>query len=120
MKDYERTFVSQMEAASRDGTSFQTVSDAAIKHKLGDGPGEILLRSLSKAARVDPGYFVREVSKVFGRGAIGIYDAIVDEARERRHASAPEETAYQSTVEELLEGIRAESEERIQIVSFAN
>ncbi len=103
MQDYERAFVDKMAGLALSGVSFARAIEAGVKEKLGEVPGEVFLRSLSRAARVDPHQFVKESARLFGRGAIGIYAAI------ERQGATPlrieEPSRYESAMEELLEGI---------------
>lgn len=103
MKDYERSFVETMNYKIQSGLSFPLLMQGALRSKLGDVPGDILYRSLSKGARVDPTYFVREVSKSFGRGAMAIYDAVVSQAEAPAQPRVAD--AYESTIKQLISAI---------------
>jgi len=58
------------------GIDFEAVAREALVGKFG-GATEVLLRDLSPAALANPDQFVKELSKIFGGGAMGVYEPIV-------------------------------------------
>ena len=76
MNDYEKTFVLKMQRVRRAGIGFEPLAREALVGKFG-GATEVLLKGVSQQALDDPEMFVKELSKVFGRGAMGVYEPIV-------------------------------------------
>ena len=76
MNDYEKTFVLKMQRVRRAGIRFEPLAREALVGKFG-GATEVLLKGVSQQALDDPEMFVKELSKVFGRGAMGVYEPIV-------------------------------------------
>jgi len=58
------------------GINFEALAREALVGKFG-GATEVLLRDLSPEALVNPDQFVKELSKIFGGGAMGVYEPIV-------------------------------------------
>jgi hypothetical protein len=104
MKDSERSFMEAMAEASSRGQSFRQLVDRGARAKLGEVPGEIFLRSLSKAARLDPRYFVPETSRLFGNGASAIFEAVIAESE--RDDSPQSGSAYEAVVQELVSSVQ--------------
>ncbi|HYB06612.1 MAG TPA: hypothetical protein VEB87_00495 [Nitrososphaerales archaeon] len=75
MNDYEKSFVLQMGRLKNAGISFEALAREALTGKFG-GAADVLLRDLSPVALREPEQFVAELSKVFGRGALGVYEPI--------------------------------------------
>jgi len=69
-----------MRDLQRKGMDFELLTREALKDKLGEGFSEIILMSIGKTARKDPGYFASSVTKLFGQGAVGILEPIVARA----------------------------------------
>ena len=78
MKDYEEDFVKKMIAYKRRGVDMNALAKEALAGQLGEGPAEILLMSLGDAANMNPKMFAIEMTRMFGRGAISIFEPIVD------------------------------------------
>ena len=76
MNDYEKSFVLKMQRLKRVGIEFEALAREALVGKFG-GATEVLLRDLRPEALVDPDLFVKELTKIFGRGALGVYEPIV-------------------------------------------
>jgi len=76
LNDYEKSFVLKMQRVMRAGVGFEALAREALVGKFG-GATEVLLRDLSTQALDDPELFVKELAKIFGRGAMGVYEPIV-------------------------------------------
>jgi len=76
LNDYEKSFVLKMQRIRGAGIDFEALAREALVGKFG-GATEVLLRDLSPGALSDPDQFVKELSKIFGRGAIGVYEPII-------------------------------------------
>ncbi len=76
MNDYERTFLTKTVRLSRSGVNFEALAREALSAKFG-GATDVLLRGLSPASLADPSLFVKDMSSMFGRGALGIYEPIL-------------------------------------------
>ena len=76
MNDYEKSFILKMQRLGGAGIDFEALAREALVGKFG-GATEVLLRDLSPEAMVNPDQFVKELSKIFGRGAMGVYEPIV-------------------------------------------
>jgi len=57
------------------GIDFEALAREALTGKFG-GATDVMLRDLSPDALGEPEYFVKELSKIFGRGAVAIYEPI--------------------------------------------
>ena len=58
------------------GIDFEDLAREALTGKFG-GATDVLLRDLSPTALREPEYFVKELSRIFGNGAMGVYEPIV-------------------------------------------
>ncbi|MGD0478175.1 MAG: hypothetical protein ABSB29_08430 [Nitrososphaerales archaeon] len=76
MNDYEKSFVTKIGRLTNVGIDFEDLAREALAKKFG-GAAEVLLRGLSTDALREPEHFVKELSRIFGRGAMGIYEPIV-------------------------------------------
>jgi len=76
LSDYGKDFVLKVGRLTKGGIDFEDLTKAALSGRFG-GATDVLLRDLSGAALKDPEQFVRETSRIFGRGAIGIYEPII-------------------------------------------
>jgi hypothetical protein len=76
LNDYEKSFVLKMRRLKTEGIDFQDLAREALTGKFG-GATDVLLRGLSSDAFTEPERFVGELTRVFGRGAMGFYDPIV-------------------------------------------
>ena len=76
MNDYEKSFVLKMRRLTVAGIDFEALAREALVGKFG-GATEVLLRDLSPEALDNPDLFVSELSRIFGRGAMGVYEPIV-------------------------------------------
>ena len=76
MNDYEKSFILKMRRLRGAGIDFEELAREALVGKFG-GATEVLLRDLSPEALLNPDLFVRELSRIFGRGAMGVYEPIV-------------------------------------------
>ena len=76
LNEYEKSFVVKMQRLSGAGIDFEALAREALVGKFG-GATEVLLRDLRPEALIDPGMFVKELSKIFGRGAMAVYEPIV-------------------------------------------
>jgi hypothetical protein len=74
--DYEKLFISKMARLRGSGVEFETLAREALSGKFG-GAVDVLLKDLSAEALRNPEDFVREMSKIFGRGALGVFEPIV-------------------------------------------
>ena len=75
MNDYEKTFVLRMGRLKTAGIDFQALAREALAGKFG-GATEVVLRDLSPEALEQPERFVNELTRIFGRGAMGFYEPI--------------------------------------------
>jgi hypothetical protein len=73
---YEKSFVVKMQRLKGAGINFEELAREALVGKFG-GATEVLLRDLSPQALVNPDLFVKELSEIFGRGAMGVCDPII-------------------------------------------
>jgi hypothetical protein len=76
LNDYEKSFVTKMGRLTNAGIDFEDLAREALAEKFG-GATEVLLRGFSTDALREPEHFVKELSKVFGRGAMGFCEPIV-------------------------------------------
>jgi len=76
LNDYEKSFVLKMRRVTGAGIDFEALAREALVGKFG-GATEVLLKDLSPEALANPDLFVRELSNIFGRGAMGVYEPIV-------------------------------------------
>lgn len=76
MEDFERAFLAKTVSLRGLGVTFEEVAREALEAKFG-GATDVLLRDLGPGALVDPNLFVRAMSKMFGRGALGVYEPIM-------------------------------------------
>ena len=76
MNDYEKSFVLKMRRLKTEGIDFQALAKEALVGKFG-GATDVLLRDLSTNAFREPELFVDELTRIFGRGAMGFYDPII-------------------------------------------
>jgi len=91
LEDYERAFLTKTTRLSKSGVKFEELAREALLGKFG-GAAEVLLRDLSPDALANPSLFVSAMSKMFGRGALGIYEPIVkyvDMGIHGSHGSSP-------------------------------
>lgn len=75
MNDYEKSFVLKIERVTRDGVDFESLTRQALGGWFG-GATDVLLKDLSPSALREPESFVQEMSRLFGRGAMGIFQPI--------------------------------------------
>jgi hypothetical protein len=76
LNDYEKLFILKMERMRGAGMDFEALAREALVGKFG-GATEVLLRDLSPEALANPNMFVKKMSEIFGRGAMGVYEPIV-------------------------------------------
>ncbi len=76
MDGYEKTFLMKTVRLSKSGVSFEALAREALLAKFG-GATDVLLRGLDSNSLSDPNLFVSAMSKMFGRGALGIYEPIL-------------------------------------------
>jgi hypothetical protein len=76
LNEYEKSFVLRTTRLKTAGVDFQGLAREALTGKFG-GAADVLLRDLSERALNEPEYFVQEMSRVFGRGAMGVYEPII-------------------------------------------
>jgi hypothetical protein len=76
LNDYEKSFVLKMGRVQRAGIGFEALAREALAGKFG-GATDVLLRDLSPQALDDPELFVRELNRIFGRGAIAVYEPMI-------------------------------------------
>lgn len=65
-----------MQRVRRAGIGFEALAREALVGKFG-GATDVLLRDLSPQALDDPELFVRELTAIFGRGAMGVFEPMV-------------------------------------------
>lgn len=75
MNDYEKSFIMKLNRLKRSGIDFEDLAREALVGKFG-GATDVLLRDLSPEALKEPERFVKELSGIFGRGAMGVYEPI--------------------------------------------
>jgi len=75
LNDSEKVFVLKMAPLKRAGIDFEALAREALTGKFG-GATDVMLRDLSQDALREPEYFVKELSKIFGRGAVAIFEPI--------------------------------------------
>jgi len=76
LNDYEKSFILKMQRVRRAGIGFEALAREALVGKFG-GATEVLLRDLSPQALDDPELFVKELTKIFGRGAMAVYEPMI-------------------------------------------
>jgi hypothetical protein len=76
LNDYERSFVAKTTKLKTAGVEFEGLAREALARKFG-GAADVLFQDLSPKALEDPEDFVRETSRIFGRGAVGFYEPIM-------------------------------------------
>jgi hypothetical protein len=76
LNEYEKSFVLRTTRLKSAGIDFQELAREALVAKFG-GAADVLLRDLSGRALNEPSYFVEEMSRIFGRGAMGFYEPII-------------------------------------------
>ena len=76
MNDYEKSFILKMQRVRGAGIDFEALAREALVGKFG-GATEVLLRDLTPQALNNPEEFIRELTKIFGRGAMGFCEPIV-------------------------------------------
>jgi len=75
LNDYEKVFVLKMTPLRRAGIDFGSLAREALTGKFG-GATDVMLRGLSPDAMREPECFVKELSRIFGQGAVAIYEPI--------------------------------------------
>jgi hypothetical protein len=75
LNDYEKVFVLKMGPLRKAGIDFEALAREALTGKFG-GATDVMLRGLSPDALREPEYFVKELSRIFGGGAVAIYEPI--------------------------------------------
>ncbi|HEV2225409.1 MAG TPA: hypothetical protein VGR56_01240 [Nitrososphaerales archaeon] len=101
MNDYEKAFVERMSRLERGGVNFELFAKEAVEAKFG-GAAEVVFRGLKGDAFMNPEVFVRELSRVFGRGAMGIYEPIMKQAERGMIASSSGNSSpYDSLLRQL-------------------
>jgi len=76
LNGYEKSFVAKMGRLTNAGIDFEDLAREALAKKFG-GATDVLLRGFSTDALQKPEIFVKELARVFGNGAMGIYEPIV-------------------------------------------
>jgi len=76
LNNYEKSFILRTRRLKAAGIDFQDLAREALTAKFG-GAADVLLRDLSSRALDEPEYFVQEMSRIFGMGAIGFLDPII-------------------------------------------
>jgi hypothetical protein len=89
LNDYEKSFVLKMRRLRGAGIDFEALAREALVGKFG-GATDVLLRDLSQEALVNPEMFVKELSGIFGRGALGFYEPIVKYVDMGLYSRAPD------------------------------
>ncbi len=102
MNDYEKHFIARMGQLHLEGKGFEALVGEATTSKFG-GAAEVILRDLSPSAVQNPKDFVRELSKTFGRGAIGIFEPILKHAELGLFPSKPHEPGVAELIGSRLE-----------------
>jgi hypothetical protein len=75
LNEYEKSFILKTTRLKTAGIDFQELARDALIAKFG-GAADVLLRDLSVRALNEPEYFVQEMSRIFGRGAMGFIEPI--------------------------------------------
>jgi hypothetical protein len=76
LNEYEKSFVLKMGRLKTTGIDFQGLAKEALDGKFG-GATDVILRGLSADALREPERFVSELTRIFGRGAMGFCDPII-------------------------------------------
>jgi len=71
LNEYEKSFIMRTSRLQTAGVDFQELTREALTGKFGGGAADVLLRDLPGRALHEPEYFVKEMSRIFGRGAMG-------------------------------------------------
>jgi hypothetical protein len=87
LKDYEKSFLLKTAWLKGEGIDFGGVAREALTGKFG-GAADVMLRGVSGRALNEPEYFMQEMSRIFGRGAIGVYEPIVQYVEQGLHGSS--------------------------------
>jgi hypothetical protein len=77
LNDHEKSFLLRTAWLKDEGVDFEGVAREALTRKFG-GAADVMLRGVSGRALNEPEYFMKEMSRIFGRGAIGVYEPIVE------------------------------------------
>jgi hypothetical protein len=99
LKEYEEEFIKKMIAYRNRGVNMGELAREALTSQLGEGPAEILLLSIGRTA-TNPRLFAMEMTRMFGRGAISIFEPIVETMEE-----GLKRTAANSTLEAVAAGL---------------
>jgi len=75
LNNYEKVFVLKMTPLRKAGIDFGALAREALTGKFG-GATDVMLRDLSPDALREPDHFVKELSRIFGQGAVAIYEPI--------------------------------------------
>ena len=76
MDVYERDFLVKATRVCKAGIRLEDLAREALTAKFG-GAADVMLGGLSVETLSDPKLFVGAMSRIFGRGAMGIYEPIV-------------------------------------------
>jgi len=77
MKDYERDFLFRINRLGISGPEFSSLAKETLREVMGEPGSSVVLYGMSKGDLESPERFAKELSTVFGGGAIPILKAIV-------------------------------------------
>ncbi len=99
----EEAFVWKMEELSKKNVDFGEVASETLREVLGDTPSQVLYMMLGGAAMKRPPLFARGLSRIFGEGAVAIFNAIAMHADGDGHGRNGESqpSRYESIVQKL-------------------
>jgi hypothetical protein len=100
MNPAEESFVRSIKERVRTRTIFRLAVIEGVCGFMGETPAEVLLFSIGEAALNNPALFVRGLSKIFGQGALPVYDAIMEVAEDPSWVAERELEAAELKAEE--------------------
>lgn len=78
----EEVFVREIKLALKSSSEFRRTVESALGKLMGEEPAQILVMSITNDGFKSPVMFVREVDRVFGQGALPIYSAVLETAKD--------------------------------------
>jgi len=73
----EEAFIRSIKQNVRNSRQFRLVVEAGLTEFMGESPAQVLVMGVSEEGFRSPAQFVREVSNIFGRGAVPMYTSII-------------------------------------------